>query len=98
GCYRLFALPDTVPQKPGLVGDPGCAGQGIELEVWAVPENQFGGFVGEVPPPLAIGNVQLDTGESVKGFVCEPAAIAGASEITMFGGWRDYLRNQRSFA
>jgi allophanate hydrolase len=98
GCYRLFALPDTVPQKPGLVHDPGYTGQGIELEVWAVPENQFGGFVVEVQPPLAIGSVQLDTGEWVKGFVCEPAALPGASEITKFGGWREYLRNQKSFA
>jgi allophanate hydrolase len=92
GCYRLFALPDTVPEKPGLVRDPGRSGRGIELEVWAVPENQFGGFVAAVQPPLAIGNVELETGEWVKGFVCEPAAIAGAIEITTFGGWREYLR------
>jgi allophanate hydrolase len=91
GCYRLFALPETVPEKPGLVRDPGGAGRGIELEVWAVPENQFGGFVGGVQPPLAIGNVELETGEWVKGFVCEPAAIAAAIEITRFGGWRAYL-------
>jgi allophanate hydrolase len=26
-----------------------------------------------------------------KGFLCEPYAIAGAEEITRFGGWRNYL-------
>jgi allophanate hydrolase len=88
--YRLFALRDTTPPKPGLVREREYAGPGIELEVWAVPEDRFGGFVAAVPPPLAIGNVELDTGEWVKGFVCEPFAVPGAEEITHFGGWRRY--------
>jgi allophanate hydrolase len=89
--YRLFALPDTVPPKPGLVREPGYEGPGIEMEVWSVPEDRFGGFVAAVPPPLAIGNVRLDTGEWVKGFVCEPLALQGATEVTQFGGWKSYL-------
>ena len=88
--YRLFALPDTTPPKPGLVRDVTYAGRGIDLEVWAVPEDRFGGFVAAVPPPLAIGSVQLDTGAWVKGFVCEAAALAGADDITHFGGWKQY--------
>jgi allophanate hydrolase len=51
----------------------------------------FGSFVAEVPPPLAIGSVQLEDGEWVKGFVCEPAGLDGAHEITPLGGWRAYL-------
>jgi allophanate hydrolase len=88
--YRLFALRDTKPRKPGLVRDPHFTGAGIEVEIWAVPEDRFGGFVAAVLPPLAIGNVRLDTGEWVKGFVCEPLAVPGAEEITHFGGWRQY--------
>lgn len=91
GEYRLFALQGTMPPKPGLVREPGYAGQGIEIEVWSVPEDRFGGFVAAVLSPLAIGSVQLETGEWVKGFVCEPLAIVGAEEITVFGGWRTYL-------
>ena len=34
-----------------------------------------------MPPPLAIGSVQLESGAWVKGFVCEPAALAGAQEL-----------------
>jgi allophanate hydrolase len=90
--YRLFALRDTVPGRPGLVRDPDYTGSGIEVEVWAVPEDQFGGLVDAVPPPLAIGSVQLDTDRWVKGYVCEPAAIDGATEITQFGGWRQYVQ------
>jgi allophanate hydrolase len=93
--YRLFALRETVPKKPGLVRDPSFAGSGIDLEVWAVPESQFGSFVAAVPPPLAIGSVQLDTGEWVKGFVCEPVATEGAIDVTQFGGWRQYLAGGR---
>lgn len=89
--YQLFALPATTPQKPGLVRSPGFRGAGIELELWAMPEAHVGSFVAGVPPPLGIGNVQLSTGEWVKGFICEPCAIDGAEDITVFGGWRAYL-------
>jgi allophanate hydrolase len=88
--YRLYALPDSTPPKPGLVRDRGVEGLGIEVEVWAVPADQFGGFVANVPPPLGIGNAELENGENVKCFICEPYSIAGATEITSFGGWRKY--------
>jgi allophanate hydrolase len=90
--YRLYALDRTMPPKPGLVREPGFEGPGIEVEVWAVPEDRFGGFVAAVPPPLGIGNAVLEDGQTVKCFVCEPYAIAGAAEITRFGGWRAYVR------
>jgi len=89
--YRLYALERTVPRKPGLVRDDTFEGPGIEVEVWAMPEDRLGGFVAEVPPPLGIGSVVLDNGETVKCFICEPYAVAGAAEITRFGGWRSYL-------
>jgi allophanate hydrolase len=89
--YKLFALAGTTPPKPGLLRQPGYRGRGIEIEIWNIPEAEFGGFVAAVPEPLAIGNVQLDTGEWVKGFVCEPVALLNAEEITRYGGWRSYL-------
>lgn len=92
--YRLFALPHATPEKPGLVRVTSDAGPGIEVEVWAVPEDRFGGFVAAIPSPLAMGRVQLDTGEWVSGFVCEPLAVAGAEDITAFGGWRRYLASK----
>jgi len=89
--YRLYALDGTIPPKPGLVRDPSFSGPGIEVEVWAMPENHFGSFVAAIPPPLGIGSVTLDDGTNVKCFICEPYAIEGATEITRFGGWRGYL-------
>ena len=89
--YRLYALADTTPPKPGLVRAPGFDGPGIEVEVWAVPTPAFGSFVADVPAPLGIGNVELADGSTVKGFVCEPFAVEMATEITQGGGWRAYL-------
>ena len=89
--YRLYALDKTLPSKPGLVRDPGYAGRGLEVEVWVVPEDEFGGLVAATPSPLGIGNVTLDNDEVVKGFLCEPYALQTAHEITQFGGWRAYL-------
>jgi allophanate hydrolase len=90
--YRLYALAGTVPPKPGLerIGDGGAA---IELEIWEMPVSAFGSFVGLVPQPLAIGSVEIDDGSWCKGFVCEPAALRSARDITRFGGWRAYMQD-----
>jgi allophanate hydrolase len=82
-----------MPPKPGLVRDPGFAGPGIEVEVWSMPEAEFGSFVAGIPAPLGIGSATLEDGTNVSCFVCEPFAIASAAEITQHGGWRNYLRS-----
>lgn len=87
--YRLYAIADSVPPKPALVySDDGAA---IALEVYEMGVAEFGSFVVEVPPPLAIGTVTLSDGTSVKGFVAEPRALTGAQDITSLGGWRAYI-------
>ncbi|TIX87091.1 allophanate hydrolase [Rhizobium sp. P44RR-XXIV] len=91
GSYRLFALPDTTPPKPGLVRDPGFAGKGVEVEVWALPPAAFARFVQNIPAPLGVGMITLDDGSGISGFLCEVHAITGAREITEFGGWRNYV-------
>jgi allophanate hydrolase len=91
--YRLYALANTAPPKPGLVREPGFAGPGIEVEVWSLSHEAFGDFVAEVPPPMVIGTVQLEGGASCKSFLCEPYALAGAKEITQFGAWRAFLKS-----
>ena len=67
----------------------------MEVEVWVMPEAQFGGFVAQVPPPLTIGTVSLKNGAQVKCFLCESVAIENARDITKFGGWRGYLAQGR---
>jgi allophanate hydrolase len=87
--YRLHAMAESVPPKPALVHD--ATGAAIKVEVYELGLAEFGSFVAEVPPPLAIGTVTLADGSSVKGFVAEPRALAGAEDITALGGWRAYI-------
>ena len=91
--YRLFELPGSVPAKPGLlrVAEGGVA---IELEVYDMPQDAVGSFLAAIAPPLSIGSVELEDGTWVKGFLCEPAALHGARDISVFGGWRAWLRAQ----
>jgi allophanate hydrolase len=90
--YRLYAMADSVPPKPALVHSE--TGAAIALEVYELDMASFGSFVTEVPPPLAIGTVQLADGSSVKGFVAEPRALTGAEDITHLGGWRAYIASR----
>jgi allophanate hydrolase len=97
--YRLYAL-DTQPPKPGLVrveppqalaqapADEPQAGASIVGEVWRLPAVGFARFMTGLAAPMAIGRVRLDDGRDVLGFLCEAAAVRGASDITRFGGWR----------
>jgi allophanate hydrolase len=88
--YRLYALADTVPPKPGLA-QVAAGGAAIAVEVWELPMRNFGALVAAIPAPLGIGTLTLSGGGQVKGFICEPAAIASALDITSYGGWRAYL-------
>ncbi len=87
--YRLYAIANSVPPKPALVHS--AEGAAIKVEVYELGVAEFGSFVVEVPPPLAIGTVTLSDGTSVKGFVAEPRALDGARDITSLGGWRAYI-------
>jgi allophanate hydrolase len=93
--YRLFALPGTIPPKPGMMRTPTPSQTGIDLEVWDLAPTAFADFVAEIPPPLCIGSIELADGELVKGFLCESYALAGATDITHFGGWRNYLAHAK---
>jgi len=88
--YRLYALSGTNPPKPGLVYE-GTGPGAIEVEIWEMDEAEFGSFVALIPAPLGIGTLVLEDGRRVKGFLCESHAVAGAEDITGFGGWRAWL-------
>lgn len=96
-CYRLYALAGTVPPKPGLVRVAAGAGAAIEVEIWSLAPAAWAEFVAAIPPPLGIGTLLLADGSSVKGFIAEPMAFDGATNITAFGGWRAYLRRGDQF-
>jgi allophanate hydrolase len=88
--YRLYALPGATPPKPGLVRTE--AGTAVEVEVYRLSDAAFGRFVARVPAPLAIGSVYLASGKQVKGFLCEAVAASNATDISHYGGWRNYVQ------
>lgn len=87
--YRLYALA-TDPAKPGLVRVAG-EGSSIEGELWELPPVALAELVVGLLPPMTVGAVTLADGDFVTGFLCEPAAVVGAQDITGYGGWRGYL-------
>ncbi|CAF1077375.1 unnamed protein product [Rotaria sordida] len=89
--YQLYVLKGSVPLKPGLVRVTDFKGPGIELEIWALPADGAPSFISMVPPPLSIGNIFLEDGCIVKGFLVEPSALDSTQDITHMGGWRAYL-------
>ena len=91
--YKLYALKNTTPPKPGLQYN--AKGFSIEVEVWDIPRALFGDIVVEVPAPLGIGNVQLIDGTWVKGFICEGYALEDATDISHFGGWREFMKSKQ---
>jgi allophanate hydrolase len=88
--YRLYVLAGTVPPKPGLLR-VATDGASVEVEVWALSPAAFGLFVSRIPSPLGIGTLQLEGGETAKGFLVEAVAIDGARDISEFGGWRSFI-------
>jgi allophanate hydrolase len=92
--YRLYALPGGPPHRPGLLRVADDDGNSIETEVWALPPAAFGAFVATIPEPLGIGTLRLADGTAPKGFLVEVAGVAGATDITRFGGWRRYVASR----
>lgn len=60
--------------------------------LFSVQVEKFGFFVLKVPPPLAIGTVYLEDGDSCPGFIAEGhiANDPDCIEITEYGGWLNY--------
>jgi allophanate hydrolase len=91
--YQLHALAGGPPFRPGMlrVAEGGVA---IAVEVWELPSSELGSFLTGIPAPLGLGKVQLADGSWESGFICEPYGLAGAVDISHFGGWKAYLQSQ----
>ena len=93
--YRLYALPNTQPPKPGLkrVTQDGAS---IAVEVWNMPLDQLGSFLALIPAPLGLGSLELADGSWVHGFICEAYALEGALDVTEHGGWRAFIQSRKT--
>lgn len=91
--YRLYALAGTRPAKPGLIRHE-SGGAAIAVEVYEMPASEVGSFLQAIPYPLGLGNLELQDGRWVKGFICDPAGLEDAQDITDHGGWREFLAQE----
>lgn len=91
--YRLYALNNTSPTKPGLLFVGKGDQLGIQLEIWSIPNEFVSSLIELIPSPLSIGNIFIEDGQIVKGFLVQSSAIDNAQDITHFGGWKSYLQH-----
>ena len=84
-CYQLYEL-STVPVKPGLVRVTKSGGP-IEVDLYDIPSKMLGVFMSRVTEPLVIGDIELEDGRIVKGFLCQQYAVTGAKNITEKGSF-----------
>lgn len=89
--YRMYALAGGPPHRPGIIRDTD-KGAALPVEIWSLPTSEFGDFVRNIPAPLGIGQIELEDGSWVCGFICEPYVIHKSEEITHLGGWKEYLK------
>jgi len=87
--YRLWTIDDRFPAM--LRSAPG---REIACELWAVPPDGLASVLMREPAGLTIGKVQLSDGREVLGVLAEPWLCENRPEITLFGGWREYMAEQ----
>ena len=90
--YRLYALPGTVPPKPGLVRVAEAPAHAIAVEVWAMPRDAVGTFLALIPAPLGLGSARAGRRPPRARLPLRGARRSPArADISAFGGWRAYL-------
>lgn len=90
--YRMYAVQGAVV-RPAMIRDEEN-GASFEVEIWSLPVSEFGSFVVGISQPLGIGKVETIEGEWVTGFIAEGYAADIGSDISEFGGWRNYIAKQ----
>jgi allophanate hydrolase len=92
--YRMYAVPGPIP-RPALIRTGDGPSDGIELEIWHLPHQGLGLLLPAVTAPLSLGQIELDDGSWVTGFVGDSLRTESAEDITSYGGWRAYLHGDR---
>jgi allophanate hydrolase len=89
--YRLYARGGGPFPKPGVVEVGEGRGAALEVELWDLPETAIAELATLTVPPVSMGQVVLESGEAVHGYLCDPAGLGDARDVTAFGGWRAFL-------
>lgn len=85
GKYKLYEL-NTSPVKPGLVKSS-VEGNKIVVDLYKLPYGKLGSFMKRVKDPLVLGDIELEDGRVVTGFLCQEYATDNAVDITNKGSF-----------
>lgn len=85
--YRLHSIDDSYP---GMF-HTGKGGVSVAGELYEVSDEVLSGILESEPPHLYMGDVLLDTGEWVQGMLCPEEIAKSKSDISEYGGWREYV-------
>jgi hypothetical protein len=88
--YRLWSIADRHPAMLRVSQD----GQAIALEIWSITPAALGEILASEPAGLCIGKIVLADSQEVLGVLGEPFLCEGQQEITTYGGWRAFMRQQ----
>lgn len=88
--YAMFALSGELP-KPALVRVP-QDGKSFYVELYALSPSEFGEFVSKISAPLGIGKIKLNDGREVCGFLGESITARLGKDISEYGDWRKFVR------
>lgn len=92
--YHMYLIESGKP-KPGLIrAGNEDTGHAIEVELWQLPTKNFGAFVAQIPHPLGMGQIELQDGSWVYGFICEGYITDEARDISDFKTWEAYLDSE----
>ena len=89
--YRMLLLKNNPPIRPGVYRSK-SGGVSIRGEEWSFPTDKVGSFLKTIQKPLGLGQVQLDDGRCLHGFLCEAVEEAFSEEITKYRGWKNFLK------
>jgi hypothetical protein len=90
--YRLWSISDRHPAMMRV----SKGGNSIELEIWSVPVAGLAKILQQEPAGLCVGKIKLADNREVLGVLGEPFLCEGQSEITEFGGWRNYMKSKQN--
>ncbi|CDM70288.1 allophanate hydrolase [Clostridium bornimense] len=86
--YKLIKL-NTAPEKPGLIRVKNN-GKAIEVQVYRISKSKLGKFLTNITAPLGIGDIELESGEIVKGFICEGYVEKESEDISDYESFKKY--------
>jgi gamma-glutamylcyclotransferase (GGCT)/AIG2-like uncharacterized protein YtfP len=97
--YRLYSVGDRYPalQPAAEAPEPGAAGAAIAGEVYDLPLDLLrDDLLPAEPPELELGVIKLADGTAALGMILRRPcpAMTDLTDITGFGGWRDYLNRR----